>query len=253
MRTRLSLLLLLPVVAACQSVRSPSHDPLWPARSQNDTSARDAYVAPASMEFALPDAAPGSDPVADAARADARAGSPATGDGSAAPAAAAPAPAPSPAVAAALAQNTADKDPWEVTLAGIGSNDRRFRNGTGSAQASLGYYLNDVFEVGVRQNVLFFEGTPDSWNGATRIFADLHIPVSVLRPFVGAEVGWVYGDDIQDETMLGLEAGAKIDVREGTFVFLMAEYQWFFDDADEFDENFDDGSFIYSLGVGFRF
>ena len=150
-------------------------------------------------------------------------------------------------------QSHSEKDPWEFTIGGVGSNDRRFRNGTGSLQASLGYYLNDMFEIGVRQNVLFFEGTPDSWNGATRVFVDAHFPVWGFRPFIGAEGGWVYGDDIQDESMLGLEAGAKIDLREGTFLFVMGEYQWFFDDADEFDENFDDGSFLYSIGIGVRF
>ena len=37
------------------------------------------------------------------------------------------------------------------------------------------------------------------------------------------------------------------------FIFGMIEWLWFFDDGSDFDDNFDDGQFVYSLGVGFNF
>jgi hypothetical protein len=33
----------------------------------------------------------------------------------------------------------------------------------------------------------------------------------------------------------------------------MAEYQWFFDEADDLDNKADDGQFVYTVGIGENF
>jgi hypothetical protein len=41
-------------------------------------------------------------------------------------------------------------------------------------------------------------------------------------------------------------------VHERTFVFAMGEYRWFFDDFDDIEDNSDDGSFAFTVGIGFN-
>ncbi|MGH7215097.1 MAG: hypothetical protein ACREIT_10075 [Tepidisphaeraceae bacterium] len=47
--------------------------------------------------------------------------------------------------------------------------------------------------------------------------------------------------------------GVKFFVNSTPFIFLMAEYQFFFEDSDDAGDAFDDGQFVYSLGIGLRF
>jgi hypothetical protein len=37
------------------------------------------------------------------------------------------------------------------------------------------------------------------------------------------------------------------------FIFGRIEYQFFFENSDQADDAFEDGQFVYSIGVGFRF
>ena len=39
----------------------------------------------------------------------------------------------------------------------------------------------------------------------------------------------------------------------GTFIFAMAEYDWLFSHLRRADNEFDNGQFIYSIGIGFNF
>ena len=144
---------------------------------------------------------------------------------------------------------------WELTLGGSGNNDKDFGMGSGSIDGSLGYYLTDGWELSLRQGVIFAdtgEGA-DYWNGTTRGALDYHFDLGRLRPFVGANFGGFYGDTIVDTWAAGLEAGLKYYVKPQTFIFAMGEYQWLFEDSENADDNFEDGRFLYSLGIGFNF
>ena len=144
---------------------------------------------------------------------------------------------------------------WELTLGGSGSNDKNFDVGSGSIDGSIGYFLTDGLELSVRQGVIFADtgdGT-DFWNGTTRGAVDYHFNLDRVRPFVGANFGGFYGDTITDTWAAGLEAGFKFYVKAQTFIFAMGEYQWLFKDSSNADDNFDDGRFLYSLGIGFNF
>jgi hypothetical protein len=45
----------------------------------------------------------------------------------------------------------------------------------------------------------------------------------------------------------------KFFVNDTTFITAGIEYQVLFEDASDADDNFDDGRFVYLLGIGFKF
>lgn len=142
---------------------------------------------------------------------------------------------------------------WELTLGGSGSNDNDFDAGGGSVSGSLGYFLTDNFEIALRQTVSYANTGDDSaWNGSTRGAIDFHFDLGRWQPFIGVNIGYLYGDNTTDTWEAAPEGGVKYFVNDTTFIFAMAEYQFFFRDAGDADEAFDDGQFVYSLGLGFR-
>ena len=141
---------------------------------------------------------------------------------------------------------------WEFTLGGSGAADNEFDHGGFSVAGSLGYFATENVEVGVRQLVGFSSAGDDIWSGSTRLFADYHFLVGKFVPFIGANIGYIYGTDFEDTFAAAPEVGFKYYVREKTFIFAQGEYQFFFDDAGEADDTFDDGQFAFTVGVGFN-
>jgi hypothetical protein len=170
--------------------------------------------------------------------------------------------------AAASAQNTIIAPPSQEVFGGrmgqfelgIGANgvsNKDLDDSAGGGSASLGYYLNDFTAVVVRQSVNYSNpGTNGtSWNGSTRVGFDQHFtsPWAKVRPFIGASAGRIYGDSVDETWTGGLDAGAKFYVLPQTFIFAVAEYQWYFEKAERADNSFNDGQFIWSAGMGFNF
>ena len=141
----------------------------------------------------------------------------------------------------------------ELTLSGSGNNDKEFDSGAVSVAASFGYFLTDSFEIGARQSISYADSSGGSSTSAsTRGFIDYNFDLGAWRPFVGLNIGYVYGDDVNDTWEAAPEGGVKYFVNDTTFIYAMVEYQFFFSDTDEIDNAFDDGQFVYSLGIGFR-
>jgi hypothetical protein len=142
----------------------------------------------------------------------------------------------------------------EVTLSGSAANSKDFDGFVAGANASLGYFITDNLEIAIRQSLQYSDiGVGSALNGSTRIALDFHFDLEALQPFVGANFGYVYGDAVNDTWEAAPEGGVKWFVNSTTFLFAMAEYQFFFDSGDSAGSSFDDGQFVYSLGVGFRF
>jgi hypothetical protein len=142
----------------------------------------------------------------------------------------------------------------EITLAGSASNGNDFSGVFIGANGSLGYFITDNLELSLRQSLTYTDvGVPASLNGSTRVALDFHFDLEAWQPFVGGNFGYVYGDAVNDTFEAAPEAGVKFFVNSTTFVFVMAEYQFFFDSADNAGNGFDDGQFLYTLGIGFRF
>jgi hypothetical protein len=164
----------------------------------------------------------------------------------------------------AQAQNRGDSDnaPFrgpvagtkEMTLSGTGTNDRHFHDGSFGITGSFGYYFNKNVEVGLRQTVSWANvGSQDSVNGSSRVALDYQFDLGRWRPFVGANIGAIYGKGVNDTGIVGPEVGLKYFVNNTTFIVAQSEYQYHFDSGGELSDNFDHGSFVHTLGMGVDF
>lgn len=142
---------------------------------------------------------------------------------------------------------------FELTLGGSGANGNDFDGVSFSVNGSIGYFITDWLEVALRQNVNYTDiGVDSALGGSTRVALDFHFDLDAFQPFIGANIGYVYGDIANDTFEAAPEAGIKLFLNSTTFAFLMAEYQFFFDTADEADDSFEDGQFLYTLGLGVK-
>jgi len=144
----------------------------------------------------------------------------------------------------------------ELTLGGSGSSNKELDNSSGGANISLGYFLTDAFEISVRQSGNYSNGSGSggaNYDGSTFIAIDEHLGTGRFRPFVGINAGRLYGDTTNDTWAAGIEAGAKFYVHPKTFIFALANYAWVIDDSDKPTDKFNDGGFLWSVGVGFNF
>jgi len=153
---------------------------------------------------------------------------------------------------ARAAQEAGDK---ALTISGTGASDKDFNTNTFGTTIELGWFLTNEFELGLRQsvNVLALDNADDHWSGASRGFADYHFGQGTVVPYLGANIGGIYGEDVHDTGAAGLEGGLKFYVKDKTFIALQIEYDWLFDNSDDIDNQFDDGAYFYTLGVGFNF
>jgi len=142
---------------------------------------------------------------------------------------------------------------WELILGGNGSSDESFDGTIFSAAGSLGYFLTDNFEALIRQDIKYSEvsGSNDLWNGGTRFGIDYHLNVGAFYPFAGASIGYLYGDTVEEQFVAGPQAGVKFFANSTTFIMGMVEYEFLFDETNKADDNFDEGRFVYNIGIGF--
>ena len=141
----------------------------------------------------------------------------------------------------------------ELTLSGNGSSDNDFDTTIFSVEAGLGHFVSNNLEAVLRQGVSVIDQPGDNlWNGSTRLGLDYHINLQAWQPFLGASIGAIYGDSVKDQFIAGPEVGVKAFVNSTTFVLASVEYQILFDDADEVDDQFKDGRYVYNLGLGFK-
>jgi hypothetical protein len=147
------------------------------------------------------------------------------------------------------------RDDRELIVGGSGGADRSFDNSFGGASVSYGYFVSDTLSGILRQSINYAnpENAGSQWNGATRLAVDQHFLTGPLRPFLGANVGRVYGEGVRDSWVAGLEGGMKYYVQPRTFLHATLEYGWLFQRARSFDDRFDNGQWNWSLGVGFNF
>lgn len=142
----------------------------------------------------------------------------------------------------------------EITLSGTGASDNEFDNGTFGLAFSYGRYLNPNGELVLRQGVNLSDfGDDESWNGSTRIGYNHHFGTERARPFIGANIGMIYGDAVNNTGIISPEAGIKYYVKPETFLYGQIEYQVFFEEANDVNSNFDDGSWNYSVGLGYLY
>jgi hypothetical protein len=142
---------------------------------------------------------------------------------------------------------------WELTLGGSGANGPDLDGVSFGVNGSVGYFFTDQLELSLRQVIGYTDvNVESSWNGSSRVALDFHFDLGRWQPFVGGNIGYVYGESVNDTWEAAPEAGVKYFMNSTTFVFLMAEYQFFFDSGDDISDSFSDGQFVYTLGLGVR-
>lgn len=157
--------------------------------------------------------------------------------------------------AATVSAAPAEGRQWELLLAGAGSSDNEFDGGGFQLNAQVGYYFTDALQVNVRQSAGYSDFGDSSWNAGTRVGVDYHFDLGAdqrVVPFVGVAAGYLYGDATNDTWIAGPEGGVKFYVNDTTFIYGSVAYEFLFDDAEEADDSFSDGQFVYAVGVGFR-
>lgn len=142
----------------------------------------------------------------------------------------------------------------EFTISGSGSSDNDFDNNFINAQGSFGFFFSDMLEGIIRQELSFADTeNGGSWAASTGVGADLNFSLGTFVPVLGATLGYIYGDDTDETWYAAPEVGLKAFITDAAFFQGLVQYQWFFDEAESADNNFDDGRFVYSLGLGVRF
>ncbi len=154
-------------------------------------------------------------------------------------------------VPAAIAYEQGD---FEVTLGGSGSSDDNLDGTVFNIEAGLGYFITQNFEAVWRQGVSYADiPGDDNWNASTRLSFDYNFDLGNWYPYLGVNIGYLYGDTVEEQFIAGPEGGAKFFVNDTTFIIAGLEYQFLFEDTNDADDNFDDGRFVYLLGIGFTF
>jgi hypothetical protein len=142
---------------------------------------------------------------------------------------------------------------FEFTLGGGGASNTDFDNSLGGVNFSVGYFLSDTLEISARQSINYSNGAGDGeYDGATFVALDHHFGTGRLRPFVGVNVGALYGENTSDTWAAGIEGGLKFYVLPQTFIFGLVNYAWTFKEADDAADNFNDGALLWTVGVGFN-
>lgn len=151
---------------------------------------------------------------------------------------------------------TADPGPnagnWEATLTGTGQSDDEFDSSAFGVTGSLGRYLTKNWLVTFKQGLTLDEQTDLSGdstlvNGRSVLQGAYQFDMAKWQPYIGMNVGYVYGASTDDEAIFGPELGLKYFVNESTFMFGNIGYEV------PFDECCNNGSVPYSLGIGFTY
>jgi hypothetical protein len=166
----------------------------------------------------------------------------------------------SPAMAQAVVEHDYGFNPgnWELTASAQAQNDRDFHDLTGAANVALGYFVSDNLELAIRQTVNYSDvgvvgggGSGTFWSFATDVAADWHFDLGQWQPFIGANIGFIYGD-VNNTWEAGPEGGVKYFLNTSTFIFVMAQYEFFFNEGDVGTDAFSNGLWRYSLGLGVK-
>jgi len=139
-----------------------------------------------------------------------------------------------------------------LQLSGNAQTDVEFDGTDLDIDGAVGYFFSDQLEGGIRQGLGYTDIGTNATNGSTAVYANYHFGElnSELQPFIGASIGYNYGDLVNDTFFAGPEGGVKYFVADKWFLFGTVQYQFFFEDEESADDAIDDGSFNFSLGIG---
>jgi len=69
---------------------------------------------------------------------------------------------------------------------------------------------------------------------------------------LGVNLGGIYGESVSNTGTAGVEAGLKLYVLQKTYINFGVEYSFLFEDENDINNSYDDGIYLYNIGVGFN-
>ena len=155
-------------------------------------------------------------------------------------------------LAAAPARAQFQQGDTELRVSGFAQNDVNFSGIIINVGGQLGYFVSDQFEAGVRQDLNFSDLGGNNLSGSSSVFVNYHFGDrgAQFQPFIGANIGYIYGDAVNDTFVAGPEIGIKYFLNDAWFLYGSVEYEFFFDNASNANDSFNDGTFNYRLGIG---
>ncbi|MGH8532378.1 MAG: hypothetical protein ACREV1_06495 [Gammaproteobacteria bacterium] len=139
---------------------------------------------------------------------------------------------------------------WEATLSGTGDSDTGdgFDNSDFGFAGSIGYYLTKNIPLTFKQGVNYADvGNSSFLNGRSVFQAAYQWDFARWQPYLGLNLGGLYGAGVEDDGVWGPEGGLKFFVNESTFIFGSISYEMLISECCK------DGVVPYSLGIGFDF
>ncbi|MCB2055293.1 MAG: OmpA family protein [Geminicoccaceae bacterium] len=126
---------------------------------------------------------------------------------------------------------------------GHDQHDNQFAGG----EISIGTRLTENVSLSIDQSGFYaFRADDEGWGGRTVAGVDFQTSW-MLKPFIGANVGYQYGAGVEDGIIYGPEIGLKFDAGENAFYYLKAAYDF------HVDEEWNEGTGLGSAGFGWRF
>lgn len=143
--------------------------------------------------------------------------------------------------------------PFELELGGSGANNSSFRTGDFTLNGAFGVFLlPPVLELSARDGVSYADSphTKPAWDNTVDGALDLNIPIDRFEPYIGGNIGYVCGTGVHSTGEAAPEVGLKIFFTKSVFVFGQMEYDFFFNST---GSTFNNGEFVYTVGLGLRF
>ena len=143
---------------------------------------------------------------------------------------------------------------WALSLGGVyGNNFRENNRGNTSALAGAAlrgeYLVTPNLPLSLEQDFLYgFQSTDDGPAGRSTVGINLQGDLGAVHPYVGANLGGVYGKAVQDGMVAGPELGVKFDLSRSFFLYGKTAYDLQFRNT-----GWDNGILFGGLGVGTRF
>jgi len=137
---------------------------------------------------------------------------------------------------------------WEATLTGTGQSDDSFDSPNFGVTGSIGYYFSKNVLLAFRQGLQYDDaGGSTLVNGSSVFLGAYQWDFAKWQPYLGVDLGGLYGAGVKDDGIVGPEGGVKYFVNESTFIFGSIAY------LVPISECCNDGVIPYSLGIGFDF
>ena len=137
---------------------------------------------------------------------------------------------------------------YEATLTGTGQSNDDFDKSNFGVTGSVGYYYTKNWLFSIKQGLQANDNGNNTLISGRTIFQGAYqFDMGKWQPYVGLNVGGVYGAGVHDKALFGPEVGIKYFVNESTFLFGNIAYEV------PIDECCNNGNVPYSVGVGFDF